>query len=505
MKITFVYPDMQPQIRYWKGYYYTGIGSLSSYLKNNGHETSLVHICQPINKRAFIQRIIDEKPNIIGFSSTSHAFPVVKVLAAWMREENLHIPVICGGIHPTISPHEAINTRGVDMICRGEGEEPLVGLCEKMEASKDTSNLQNIWFKNKRLVKKNPLRTLYKDITTLPFSDRSIFEYKSLYHESQGCATVMVSRGCSYRCSYCCNNALKVLYDKKSKYTRFRSVESALSEIKQIKRSFSYINAIHFDDDILFLNKKWGEAFMSRYKAEMALPFSCNARPNLPDRRSDKLLSEAGCHQVSIGLESGNDYIRNTILNRNLNHEQIMSAFRFCREENIHVKSFNIIGIPFEDSKAVLDTIKCNAEASVEKFQATIFQPYKGTRLYELCKEKGFLDNNEELLGTLFSRSPLTLDTMSAEQVFMFRNYFKILVQIYKLLLTFSKGNPNHVTQFADSVLSIKLLPYLLNTIYIPLIFLFRLVQYLKGGLTRVNRIILSSLPEIKEQKIARL
>lgn len=59
-----------------------GIGSLSAALKQAGHQTSLIHITQPINQSDFIDRIKTEDPDLIGFSFTSNMFRIVKKLAS---------------------------------------------------------------------------------------------------------------------------------------------------------------------------------------------------------------------------------------------------------------------------------------------------------------------------------------------------------------------------------------------------------------------------------------
>lgn len=476
MKVTFVYPDIQPRFRFWKGHYYSGIGYLSAFLRNYGHSTSLIHITQPISKETFTKYIFDENPDLIGFSSTSHSFPIVERLAGWIKEENLQIPTICGGIHPTISPDETINTEGINIICRGEGEEALLELCNNMEKSGNIRNIPNIWYRNKRVVYKNPLRPPYQNLNNLPFPDRSIFTYKDLFHENQGYATVMVSRGCPYQCSYCCNHYLNNLYDHKAKYIRFLSPDTTVLEIKQIVKDFPFIRAIHFDDDILFITENWGKDFLTRYKDEVGLPFRCNERPNLMTRTKAEAMREAGCNKISIGLESGNDYIRNKVLNRNLNNDQIKTAFHFCKNAKIRTKSFNMVGIPYEDPRAILDTIKLNAEMSVDEIQATIFQPYQGTKLFDLCLEKGFL-TKENLSLDFFSPAPLLLDTITPEQVLMFRNYFRVFVRIYKVLYGLPKAVSGFLIKSTDVVLSSKYICKLLNTIYFPLNFIYRLYR----------------------------
>jgi len=478
MKVTFIYPDMLPHHPAWKGHYYSGIGSLSSFLTHNGIKTSLIHLSQHVSKDEFIKSILDENPDVIGFSATSHAFPIVKKLAAWIKEENMQKPVICGGVHATISPDDAISADGIDMICRGEGEEPLVELCNNLEKGEDVTKIQNIWCKVDGVIHENPLRPPYQDLSLLPFPDRNIFKYKDLHHESQGFATVMVSRGCPYLCSYCCNHVFRKISGKKAKYVRFRSVDSAISEIKQIIKDFSFIKAMHFDDDILFLKEDWGRGFMLKYKEEVGVPFRCNIRPNLLDKSKVELMRDAGCFQVSIGLESGNDYIRNTILNRNLSREQIRNAVLLCKDAKINVKSFNMVGIPHDNAATILDTVKMNAELGIDETQITIFQPYQGTKLYDLCVEKGYLTSSA-MPEDCFTQSSLLLDTVTPEQILMFRDYFKVFVSAYRALYALPKGISSIAITLLDKVLSTKLICKLLNGIYIPINSLYRLMQNL--------------------------
>jgi len=478
MKVTFIYPDIIPHRLFWKGHYCYGIGSLSAFLKHYGnHQVSLIHITQPMSREIFINTVLKEAPDLIGFSATSHAFPLVKKLAGWFKEEGIAAPVICGGIHPTLAPDDAINTPGIDLICRGEGEEALLELCNKLENKKNITDIPSIWCKTDDTIYKNSLRSPLENMSSMPFPDRKIFNYGELFHEKKGVASVMLSRGCPYNCSYCCNHALHGLHDKKTKYTRFVTVDRAIAQIKQISKDFPFIKGINFDDDILFLDNKWGTDFMLMYKKEVGLPFCCNMRPNLVDKTKVELMRAAGCHKVVIGLESGNDFIRNKILNRNLKEKQLVNAFQLFHQGKIHTKSFNMVGIPCENTEAILDTIKLNAKMNVDEIQVTIFQPYQGTKLYELCREKGFL-TDKELSSDFFSPSPLVLDTISHEQVLMFRSYFKVFIKFYKTIFCiFPAILSNTFVKFIDRVLSLKLTAIILNKIYVPLNFLFRLIQ----------------------------
>lgn len=479
VKIVLVYPDLLLHRPDWPGYFYAGIGSLSAVLKREGHETSLIHITKLVNRSDFIKRVQRERPDLIGFSSTSHMFPFVKEMASWLVESKIRVPTICGGIHPTIAPEESIAADGIDMICRGEGEGALIELCQKMKADEDITRIPNLWIKREGEIIQSPLRPLIDDLDALPFPDRSIFNYPSLYGEREGRGSFMVARGCPYQCTYCCNHLVRKIYGNKGKPIRFRGVDHVLAEIKEVLEQYPFIRTLIFDDDILFLQKDWAEEFAERYRKEIGLPFICNARANLTGRTMIALLKKAGCYHVKFGIESGNEYISNTILRRQLTNEQIKKAFALCKEAGLLTESFNMVGIPFETPRRVLDTVKLNAAIAVDKMQVSIYQPYQGTRLGELSKEQGFLIS-KDLESDFFSPSILKLNTMLPSQTLMFRDYFKVLVRFYQVLGELPANLSKIAIKLSDCLLCSLPVSKVANLIYIPSNYVYRKVQGLK-------------------------
>jgi radical SAM superfamily enzyme YgiQ (UPF0313 family) len=478
MKVTLVYPDVLLHRPDWTGYFYYGIGLLSSVLKQAGHQTSLIHVTQPINQVEFISRIKKEDPGLIGFSSTSHMFSLVRQLVSWLKESEIKIPVICGGIHPTIAPEEAIGVDGIDIICRGEGESPLVELCRNTENNEDISTIMNLWIKRGGNIIKNPLRPLLDNLDKLPFPDRTIFDYRKLYAEREDRGSFLVGRGCPYNCAYCCNHLLRKIYGSEGKPTRFRSVDNLIAEIKEVIGHYPFITTLIFDDDILFLKRKWSEEFAEKYGKEIKLPFACNARANLLSKDIITLLKKAGCYHVKFGLESGNEDISNNVLSRQLKNEHIKKAFALCKEAGMATTSFNMVGIPGETPAAIFDTIKLNAAINVDHMQVSIYQPYPGTKLAELCHDQHMMESRD-LETDFFSPSLVKLDTVSSSQVLMFRDYFRVLVRYFQFLQKLPKGISKVFMKITESVLSFAPTAKALNLIYLPLNYFYRRMLFL--------------------------
>lgn len=141
-------------------------------------------------------------PGLIAITSTSGTYPMGLKCSRIVKQHFSDIPVIMGGIHPTICPEEVIQEPSVDMICIGEGEDALLELCDAIESHKMITAIQNLWIKNSQspeVIQRNPLRP-FKNLDTLPLQDFSDFHEYELYRPLDGNIYKMIntelSRGC---------------------------------------------------------------------------------------------------------------------------------------------------------------------------------------------------------------------------------------------------------------------------------------------------------------------
>jgi radical SAM superfamily enzyme YgiQ (UPF0313 family) len=199
----------------------------------------------------------------------------------------------------------------------------------------------------------------------------------------------------------------------------------------------------------------WLTEFSALYKRKIALPFTCNHRVNLITPELVRLLKDAGCYQIFLGIESGNEHIRNRVLNRNLSREKIVRAFRLCAEAGIKTVAYNMVGVPFEDNRAVLDTIKLNAEAKADHSLCPVYYPFPGTGLFEVAKENGFVPATFDYRENRFLVQP----TLPPSKLFFARYYFKAFVQAYRAVFRLPAPLRHLAEAALDGVFLSRLLP----------------------------------------------
>jgi len=435
MKVTLVYPDIRTRLRLrTKGYFYSGLACISAALKEAGHSVSLLHYLSAPSRDEFCADLEAQAPDLLAFSSTTNLFGYVRQWASWARQTVPDLTTLCGGVHVTLNPQESLATTELDAICRGEGEEAVAEFCQRLAEGKDAGDVANVWSRGRDgEIRRTPQRPLVADLSKLPLPDRGLFEPARLNTPSK--LVVMASRGCPYSCTYCCNRALRDLSGP-GHYVRFRAPDHVMREIQLARALLPDVDGVIFDDDIFGLRMDWLRDFIPAYTRGVALPFKCNMRPNLVTPELVALLAQGGCVEVAMGVESGNGRIRNEVLGRRLSAEQISRAFRLFAEAGIRTCSYNMVGLPHENMRNCLETVKFNAALKpdwrMSELNVSIFYPYVGTPLFDECAKHGWLTDRDT--PDYADDTILSHDQLSRSQIRFMAYYFRPLTGLYAKL-----------------------------------------------------------------------
>jgi len=380
-----------------------GIMCLIASVKRGGHESDLMLTNL---ERNLFRSVLEYKPDVIAFSVTSGSEAYYLELIKRLRRHVKFLSIM-GGPHPTFFP-EIIEQEGVDMICRGEGDEALVELLDRLQGGKDYTDIKNLWIKRDGQIIKNQMRPLIHDLDTLPFPDRASFlKYYAYAHSSV--KHFLASRGCPYDCTYCFNHMLKKIYKDETgdgHYCRMRSVANVIEEVDQVRRNYP-LKIVYFHDDLFIMNRKWLKEFSVAYKAKIGIPMICYVRANLVDEEVVKCLKEANCITIAMGIESGNEALRKTVLKRDMSNEKIIRAADLFHQYGISIMTQNMVGLPEETIENAYETIDVNIRVKPAYAWASIFQPYPRTEMHRYCIEKGYLDSSHVQHASYQVESPI--------------------------------------------------------------------------------------------------
>lgn len=421
MRVLFVYPNLVRQENIS-----LGLASLSALLRLHGHETFLVDYTWGGDRRTLLRAVAETRPHLIGFSVKSGEFAFCCHLASALKQSFPGIPVLFGGVHPTVSPEEVLEKDEVDMICVGEGELALVELLAGLQDNSDLCQVKNIWVKKEGSIVRNPLRPLVARLDELPFPDRALFDTPRYVREASGAIDVMSSRGCPFTCSYCINHVQQELYCGLGRFVRQRSVSNVLEELSGLRETYD-CSFVCFQDDVFALRFEWVHEFCSRYPEEIGLPFVCNVRVENVTERVVAELQRAGCVSLNMGIESGSERIRRRVLNRQVSDERIITAFEVAHRHGLRTYSFNMVGLPYETKADLQKTIALNRKVRPSTVQVSVFQPYPGTKLHQACLEQGWLREQQVPFSHQMD-SVLKYPALSRRELSLYKRTFKFRV-----------------------------------------------------------------------------
>lgn len=409
MRVLFVYPsiDCPAGVNH-------GLASLSAVLKQAGHETSLIHVNEhlwpiPANEE-IIAEIRQRNPGIVGFSVMSQQYDWTCALVRDMRAAGLEMPICIGGVHCTMVPEEVTESGLFDYVAVGEAEYPFLELVNRLERGEDVSDVPNMRiYRPEGKSIKNCVGP-FPDLVQLPDMDWDLFDMDRILEVKKGWLSLLTSRGCPYKCTYCFNKEIvdQYLEDGGAKnakeYLRHYQVERVLDEIRTLRDRHPAINTIIFDDDLFTLNKKYVLEFCDAYrKSGIGIPFVVNAHVQVFNDEIARALKEAGCLIVKFGLESGSDRIRREVLWRYMTNETIERALAAAHRQDLHTSCFIMFGLPKEGRQEVLETLELCARVKMGRFRWALFFPFPGTAGYTIARSLDLIDFEKmKSLGNYF-------------------------------------------------------------------------------------------------------
>jgi len=387
----------------------------------------------PVNLQSEVERAVKEySPDVICFSLLSDEKLVAREISGYIRGMDPGIPILWGGIHPTVAPEEVIGLDTVDYACVGEGIEALPELLGAIENGVHPMGIANIWAKDEGKVIRNDPRPMFLDLDSLPYLDWDIFDPRNFIKPFDGRAVIggdwMSNWGCPYRCTYCINNFLNRVHRRA---IRRYSPERAIEELSFLKEKHHLNFMRFFDEDFLMRPVDVLRRFAKLYEDQVGIPFSIETNPRSVTREKVEILKKMGIGSASLAIESGNDFIRQKVLKRADTKEDIVNAFRFFHEAGIRTASFNMIGLPFEDRSKVFDTIEMNRKAGPTVANTGFFFAFEKTELYDVSVGNGFY-NPVEVPVFIGDYPALDQPTLSREEARGLYRCFSLYVKLPK-------------------------------------------------------------------------
>ena len=376
------------------------------------------------------------KPDILAVSANSLEYDLFCNLMEKVDFKDGKPFVLVGGVHATVAPEEVIENKNVDALCVGQGEDAWQEFLLKFKNAEDITDVRNFWVRTGSAVKKNPLRPLLTEDKLWEIElDESYFDERHHLKPFDGKlykrGLAELSRGCPFSCTYCVNSAFKNIYKGLGKFVCVRPVNNLKKRITTLMdRKFEMLQ---FQDEC-FLSIPYNvlEEFCLWYGKEVRLPLLLQTRPESVTEEKIKLIADMGILvQMSLGVESGSERILRDICNRGTTVPHIKRAFGIIKKYGLRSNAYTMIGFPSETREEVFETINLIREIKPDVSIMSVFYPFKGTPLRQLCLDKGYIDGTEKA-KTFTDISVLKNQPMSSSEIRNLRRAYRLYTKLPK-------------------------------------------------------------------------
>lgn len=419
-----------------------GLMYIGTVLQDNGFDVKILD-CVPMDLtyRDLEDILLEFQPFYVGITTYTMSMVDVLLSAELVKKVDNGIKVILGGHHVQLYPYESISYSNVDYILSGEADFTFLELLQAIERKADITELQDIsgvGFKNQGDVFFNKNSSQIKNLDKLPIPDRSLLPmklYQSIVGRNKLVATVMSSRGCPYKCTFCYTP---------SKIYRSRSTENIIEEVKYLHEIG--FNEVFFFDDLFALKPgkviDFAQALMQE---NINIDWSFRGRINTVTEEMLEVAAKSKIHRIQFGIEAGVDKTLKRI-RKGIDTKKIKQVIKWCRKYKISTIGNFMIGLPGETEEDINATLKFSRKIGLNYAQYSILVPYPFTAIYTegLLKKVISVDYWLE-----FAKNPLTAKdvfkvqywTETVSEQFLFetikrsfkRFYFRPITVINKL------------------------------------------------------------------------
>jgi len=424
-----------------------GLAFVAAALERRGDEVEILDtIALRYRGDDIREHIKGKRYDVVGITMLTPMYLVALEVARLVKSLGENIKIVVGGAHPTLMPRETMEENPeIDFAVIGEGEETVVELMDALETGSPLSQVMGLAYRENGEVKITESRSFIQDLDTTPIPAYHLLPmhlYRPTAHSYQRLPSynIMTVRGCPFSCIYCSQ-----FFGKKARYP---SAKRIIQEMNLLIDKYG-AKELHLQGDTLTANKKYVKELCQEIVnngLHQKIKWQCETHTRTVNRELLEAMAEAGCRQISYGVETGSERLMK-LIRKQTTGEIIREAFQMTKDAGIMIRAFFMLGLPTETREESQQTIKFAKELDPTWAQFTVTTPYPMTELYELAKKDGTLKSfrwedyqswagfaNSELVYTPVGRTSVELKKL---QPYALRSFYlrpKIIIRHLKLI-----------------------------------------------------------------------
>jgi len=385
-----------------------GVLSIVSYIKANAKKKINIKILDlNLYKSDEMAEVLKKHLEIIqpDIAAISMMFESSYNHLGWISKQikdyNNKTIVVLGGGAATVSWTMINELAYIDALCYGEGEYTLSELVDS-ENLLETLNSNPAWVTRKSLLdNKIPQPWYVENINEVIDIDYELIDIKS-YNMREAFSPfssvktssqvrqffIVTSRGCPFNCVFCTAHSIS------GKKVRCADVDILIKHVRRLVNDHGMNVLTIYDDQLLFNRPRAKEFFrrLAEFKLRIEAPNGLSVA--FIDEEMAALMKLAGLDTVCLAIESGSSHMVYDVIHKPLRLEMVKPVVESLQRNNIFVEGYFVVGLPGEAEEDRDETVHFIKNVGLDWGNFNLAVPLRGSDLYNICKEKGYIDPN---------------------------------------------------------------------------------------------------------------
>lgn len=328
------------------------------------------------------------KPDFVVINATTTTLDADLSVCEAIKSVDKNIQIIAKGAHfLTFNTQVLEDFPSLDLIIRGEPEFTLKEVLE----GKEKPEILGLTYRQEGLPVNNPDRPFCSDLDNIPFPARHLIDNSIYKRPDNGKvqAVIKVSRGCPFHCFFCLATPVS------GRKVRMRTPQNIVGEIRECYEKYGIDNFL-FWSDIFNIDRDWVlEICNLIIESGMKITWGSNTRADTADTEMAELMYKAGCRLVSIGVESGSQYMLEK-MGKKTTLDQVRNTVKIFKAAKIKIYNYFVIGLPWETEKTIEETIKFAIELDSDFISFYTATAFPGSRFYDYIQENQLFDTQKQ-------------------------------------------------------------------------------------------------------------
>ena len=394
-----------------------GLASIAAYLESKGFRADIIDgFAVPDSDAAIAAYLREFRPAFLGLTSTTSSFADAVRIARRAKEDVPGITTVFGGPHVSALRERILRENApVDLVVVGEGEEPV----EQILSGQPRSSIPGLVLREAGAVRFTGFQKGIEDLDRLPFpAYDKLAGYPDAYrlpifnYPRAPNASCISSRGCPYACSYCDRSVYRRGF-------RYNSAAYLQAHLVHLKNRYG-IRHVNFYDDQFTFNRERVVEFCERMRARpLGMTFNCAVRAEHVDLALLRLMKQAGCWEISLGIETGDpDLLARHRQNTDL--DLLARRIREIKSCGIRTKGLLMMGLPGETEASIRRSMQYVFNLPIDEINLAKFTPFPGSPIYERIHEYGTFDDDPAKMDCMhFQFIPHGLTRARLDELFL--------------------------------------------------------------------------------------